>query len=77
MSIEKSSNFNPGDTVETKKGERDIEYIPLGTRIFLVRKNGEHMWYGDGVIDGVKRNLLVYASNLKIFKKHMDDIAKK
>lgn len=77
MNIEKSDNFNPGDTVETKKGERDIEYIPAMTRILLARKNGETMWYGEGDIDGMKRSLLVFASNLQIFKKHIADNIKK
>lgn len=69
MSIEKSDNFNPGDTVETKEGEQDFEYIPAGTKIVLARKNGEIMWYGEGYIDGRKRSLLILTRNLRLIKK--------
>lgn len=75
MSIEKSNSFNPGDTVETKTGEDDIEHIPAGTRIVLARKNGDTMWYGEGNIDGMKRSLLVFARNLKRIKEANIDLS--
>ncbi|MBP9866956.1 MAG: hypothetical protein KBC41_02660 [Candidatus Pacebacteria bacterium] len=77
MNIEKNNTFKSGDIVETEKGEYDIEYIPRGTRIVLTKKNGKTMWYGEGDIHGRKRNLLVFTSNLRIFKKHMENNSKK
>ncbi len=75
MGIKKQSNLNSGDIVETIKSERDIEYIPAGIKIVLTRKNGEMYWYGEGVIDGMKRSLLVFAKNLRLVKKANIDLA--
>lgn len=57
--------FKPGLEVLTINPERDIELIPAGTKIVLVRRNGETLWYGQGSIRGAKRDLLVFASNLR------------
>jgi hypothetical protein len=60
--------FKSGDIVVTLVSEDDIERIPAGTQIKLLRPNGDLFWYGEGVVNRASRMLLVRTSNLQLLK---------
>ena len=56
--------LKPGDKVVNIVQEMDIELIPAMTEITLTRCNHPY-WYGEAVIHGKDRTVLVLNSNLK------------
>lgn len=58
-----------GDVVELLEDEGDIEMIPAGTRITLKNQNGDSLWYGEGVVNGVSRILLVKIKNMRLVER--------
>ena len=60
------SNLKVGDVCVTLVEESDIEHIPAGTEIKLIRKSGEDLWHGYATLKGIGRFVLVSADNLKL-----------
>ena len=56
-----------GDKVRTKHTEWDIEMIPAGTEIVLIRPNDvkADYWYGTTILQDRDRMVLVLAANLE------------
>ncbi|MBP6881316.1 MAG: hypothetical protein KBC35_01705 [Candidatus Pacebacteria bacterium] len=65
---EEMVSFKRGDQVVTIKPEGDIEVIPAGTGLVLLRPNGRLSWYGEGKIKRISRIFLVTTANLRLAK---------
>ena len=53
-----------GDICTLKEAEQDVELVPAGTQVTLTSQNGI-CWYCEGMVNGMKRLLLIFADNLK------------
>lgn len=58
--------FYPGDIAKTLLDEYDIELIPAGTLVTLLRYDGDAIWRCHGKINNNNRTLLIFQANLTL-----------
>ncbi len=54
-----------GDVCTMKEDEQDIELFYAGTQVTLTTQNGSY-WYCEGMVNGIKKSLLIFAGNLEL-----------